>query len=198
MRDIISIHIGKAGIHLGNSCWELFCLEHGIHPDGHIMQDPSYKSEDLINTFFVERPSGRYIPRALFVDLEPSAINEVLTGEYRKIYHPNQFVSGKEDAAGIYARGHYTIGKEYIDLILDKIRKLSESCIGIQGFMIYSSVGGGTGSGLGSLLLERLSVEYSKKMKLGLNIYPSDDLSTSFTESYNTCLLYTSPSPRDS
>lgn len=34
MREIISIHIGQAGIQVGNSCWELYCLEHGIHPDG--------------------------------------------------------------------------------------------------------------------------------------------------------------------
>jgi hypothetical protein len=34
MREIISIHIGQAGIQVGNSCWELYCLEHGIQPDG--------------------------------------------------------------------------------------------------------------------------------------------------------------------
>lgn len=34
MREIISIHIGQAGIQVGNSCWELYCLEHGIKPDG--------------------------------------------------------------------------------------------------------------------------------------------------------------------
>jgi len=34
MREIISIHIGQAGIQVGNACWELYCLEHGIGPDG--------------------------------------------------------------------------------------------------------------------------------------------------------------------
>lgn len=34
MREIISLHIGQAGIQVGNSCWELYCLEHGIQPDG--------------------------------------------------------------------------------------------------------------------------------------------------------------------
>ena len=38
---------------------------------------------------------------------------------------------------------------------------------------MFSAVGGGTGSGLGSLLLERLSVDYGKKSKLGFTIYPS-------------------------
>ena len=34
MREVISIHVGQGGIQVGNACWELFCLEHGIQPDG--------------------------------------------------------------------------------------------------------------------------------------------------------------------
>lgn len=30
MRECISVHIGQAGIQVGNACWELYCLEHGI------------------------------------------------------------------------------------------------------------------------------------------------------------------------
>ena len=33
MREVISIHIGQAGVQTGNSCWELYCLEHGIQPE---------------------------------------------------------------------------------------------------------------------------------------------------------------------
>ena len=45
--------------------------------------------------------------------------------------------------------------------------------VGLQGFLVFNAVGGGTGSGLGSLLLERLSVDYGKKSKLGFTVYPS-------------------------
>lgn len=69
------------------------------------------------------------------------------------MFHPDYLISGKEDAANNFARGRYTIGKEIIDLALDKIRKLADNCTGLQGFMVTQSVGGGTGSGLGSLLL---------------------------------------------
>ena len=62
---------------------------------------------------------------------------------------------------------HYTIGKEIVDLVLDRLRKLADNCTGLQGFMCFNAVGGGTGSGLGSLLLERLSVDYGRKSKLG-------------------------------
>lgn len=104
-------------------------------------------------------------------------IDEVRTGAYRQLFHPSQLISGKEDAANNFARGHYTIGKDIIEHALDRIRKLTDNCIGLQGFFIYNSLGGGTGSGLGSLLMERLSVDYGKKTKLGLNIFPSPKIS---------------------
>jgi hypothetical protein len=51
-------------------------------------------------------------------------------------------ITGKEDAANNYARGHYTIGKEMIDLVLDRLRKLADQCTGLQGFLIFHSFGG--------------------------------------------------------
>ena len=50
--------------------------------------------------------------------------DEVRTGTYRQLFHPEQLITGKEDAANNYARGHYTVGKELIDIVLDRIRKL--------------------------------------------------------------------------
>ena len=107
-------------------------------------------------------------------------VDEVRTGTYRQLFHPEQLISGKEDAANNYARGHYTIGKEIVDLCLDRIRKLADNCTGLQGFLCFNAVGGGTGSGLGSLLLERLSVDYGKKSKLDFCIYPSPQVSPRF------------------
>ena len=60
-------------------------------------------------------------------------VDEVRTGTYRQLFHPEQLITGKEDAANNYARGHYTIGKEIVDLVLDRIRKL-------VGFVIYYSL----------------------------------------------------------
>ncbi|KAI9024929.1 Tubulin/FtsZ, GTPase domain-containing protein, partial [Phycomyces nitens] len=78
MREIISLHVGQAGVQIGNACWEL------------------------------------YVPRTVMVDLEPSVIDEVRTSSYRQLFHPEQLISGKEDAANNYARGHYTVGKEMV------------------------------------------------------------------------------------
>ena len=275
MREVISIHIGQAGIQVsraggpgrraralrplpvrsfpgvcllaltpprssrdaapapaqvGNACWELYCLEHGIQPNGQMPSDKTIGGgDDAFNTFFSETGAGKHVPRAVFVDLEPTVVDEIrederpasppkaarpLTqrcrprppapararapppsfpcssgvGTYRQLYHPEQLITGKEDAANNYARGHYTIGKEIVDLVLDRVRKLADNCTGLQGFLIFHAVGGGTGSGFGSLLLERLSVDYGKKSKLDFTVYPSPQVSTAVVEPYNSIL----------
>lgn len=185
MREIINLHIGQGGIQLGNACWELFCLEHGISPDG---QMPINTDNEAFGTFFSETGAGKYVPRSVYLDLEPTVIDEVRTGTYRQLFHPSQLISGKEDAANNFARGHYTVGKDIIELALDRIRKIADNCTALQGFFIYNSLGGGTGSGLGSLLMERLSADYGKISKLGLNIYPSPQISNACVEPYNSVL----------
>ena len=115
-----------------------------------------------------------------------------------------------------YARGHYTTGKEIVDTVLDRVRKLADNCTGLQGFLVFVSIvlrsfillfaaickvltiiylsfsqhatGGGTGSGLGSLLLERLSVDYGRKSKLAFAVSPSPQVSTAVVEPYNSVL----------
>ena len=89
-------------------------------------------SDDSFNTFFSETSSGKHVPRALFVDLEPSVIDEIRTGTYRQLFHPNFLITGKEDAANNYARGHYTIGKEQIDVCVEKIRQIADQCASLQ------------------------------------------------------------------
>ncbi|PRP82787.1 tubulin alpha-7 chain [Planoprotostelium fungivorum] len=185
MREIISIHIGQAGIQSGNACWELFCLEHGLNPDGTKNVEEN-KSTSL--TFFSETNAGKQVPRAIMVDLEPTVVDEVRTGAYRQLFHPEYLISGKEDAANNYARGHYTVGKELVDVTVEKIRRLTDSCTGLQGFLVFHSVGGGSGSGFGAALLERLSMDYGKKSKLDFCIYPSPEVSTAVVEPYNSVL----------
>jgi len=181
------MHIGQAGVQMGSSCWELYCLEHGIAADGKLIA-PDEKKDDSFTTFFNATGSGRHVPRAIFIDLEPSVVDTVRMGKYGKMFHPEQMISGKEDAANNYARGHYTIGKELIDNVLDRTRKLADQCSGLQGFLIFHSFGGGTGSGFTSLLMERLSLDYGKKAKLEFAVYPAPQISTAVVEPYNSIL----------
>jgi tubulin alpha len=187
MREVINLHIGQAGVQAGESNWELLLAEHNIANDG-TMKNPTVKDEG-ISTFFSQTDiAGKYVPRSVFVDLEPSTIDRVRNGQYKKLFHPSSLLSGKEDAANNYARGHYTVGKEMIEPTLECIRKQAENCDGLQGFLLYHSVGGGTGSGFASLLMERLSMDFGKKSKLDFCIYPSPQVSTSVVEPYNSVL----------
>merc|ERR1711869_189860 len=129
MREAILIHVGQAGLQVGNACWELFCLEHGIQPDGQMPSDKTIGGgDDSFNTFFSETGAGKHVPRTVYLDLEPTVIDEIRTGTYRQLFHPEQLISGKEDAANNFAHGHYTIGKEIVDLALDRLRKLADNC----------------------------------------------------------------------
>jgi tubulin alpha len=86
------------------------------------------------------------------------------------------------------ARGHYTIGKEQIDTVMDKVRRLADNCSGLQGFFVFHSFGGGTGSGFGALILDRLSTDYGKKSKLEFSVYPAPTMANSVVEPYNSVL----------
>ena len=140
----------------------------------------------LSNTFTVGQ--GKYVPRTIYCDLEPNVVDEVRTGAYRNLFHPEMMITGKEDASNNYARGHYTVGKELIEGVLDKIRRVADNCVGLQGFLVFHSFGGGTGSGFGALLMERLSVDYGKKSKLEFCVYPAPQTATSVVEPYNSIL----------
>uniref|UniRef100_A0A3B3ZP05 Tubulin/FtsZ 2-layer sandwich domain-containing protein n=1 Tax=Periophthalmus magnuspinnatus TaxID=409849 RepID=A0A3B3ZP05_9GOBI len=103
--ECISVHVGQAGVHIGNACWELYCQEHGIQPDGQMPGHHSLCSPDnfSFNTFFYETGAGKQVPRGVLVDLEPTVVDGVRSGAYRQLFHPDQLISGKEDAANNYA-----------------------------------------------------------------------------------------------
>ncbi|KAH7105392.1 tubulin alpha [Auriculariales sp. MPI-PUGE-AT-0066] len=189
MREVISVHVGQAGVQIGNACWELYTVEHGLGPDGRLDENSPSHHNSGFSTFFSESGSGKHVPRSLYVDLEPNVIDEVKTGTYRSLFILNLFSPArKTPPTTVYARGHYTIGKELIDPTMDRLRRLAENCSGLQGFFVFHSFGGGTGSGFGALLLERLAHEYGKKSKLEFCVYPAPKMSNSVVEPYNSIL----------
>ena len=69
--------MGQAGAQIGNACWELYCLEHGIRPDGKMGDGATNPKDDSFSTFFSETGAGKHVPRAVFIDLEPSVVGEI-------------------------------------------------------------------------------------------------------------------------
>jgi len=185
-REVISVAIGQAGIQVGNAIWKQYTTEHKINNDGTL--DKSASEDKYFTTFFEETGAGQFVPRQVTVDLEPTVVDDVRKGDFARLFHPEFLLNGKEDAANNFARGHYTVGKEILDQVNDRLRKLVDNSQNVQGFLVNHAVGGGTGSGLGALVLERIAVDYRKKSKLGFEIYPSKNLSTCVVEPYNAML----------
>ncbi|KAF7354415.1 Tubulin alpha chain [Mycena venus] len=125
-----------------------------------------------------------------YVDLEPGVIDDVKTGPYRSLFHPETMITASAplNLAFRCPWPIHTVGKELIDPVMDKMRRLSSNCSSLRGFFVFHSFGGGTGSGFGALLLERLSTEYGKKSKLEFCVYPVPQLSSSVVEPYNSVL----------
>jgi len=192
VREILTISVGQGGCQLGNAVWEQYCMEHDINSDGTrdmaALTDKKLADDVNFMTFFEETNAGQYVPRNLSVDLEPTVIDDIRRGKRQAMYHPEFLVNGKEDAANNFARGHYTVGKEQMDIVNDRVRKLVDNSENVQGFIVQHSVGGGTGSGMGMLILERLAVDFRKKSKIGFEIYPSPNISTCIVEPYNGLL----------
>jgi len=187
MREVISLHIGQAGIQIGNTSWELYCVEHGLMPDGTKKAEAGDINADA-GSFFSQMSNGNYVPRAIMADLEPTVIDEVRNGTFKSLYNPSNLISGKEDAANNFARGYCTVGAEIIEKIMEPIRKMADSCEKLQGFLLFHSFGGGTGSGLNALLVDSLANEYQKKSQLEVAVFPSPMLSTAVVEPYNAVL----------
>jgi len=185
VREVLTLCVGQCGIQMGSTIWEQYCAEHGVTTKG---SNPDTHDDGTFQCFFEETGAGQFVPRNLMVDLEPNVIDDVKNSDYSAIYHPEFLLAGKEDAANNFARGHYTVGKEMIDKVNDRLRKLVDNCDNVQGFVVNHSVGGGTGSGLGALILERIAVDYRKKSKLGFETYPSPTISTCVVEPYNALL----------
>lgn len=82
--------------------------------------------------YYNEASGGKYVPRAILVDLEPGTMDSVRSGLYGQLYRPDNFVFGQSGAGNNWAKGHYTEGAELVDSVLDVVRKEAEGCDCLQ------------------------------------------------------------------
>merc|ERR1711916_39180 len=115
-------------------------------------------------------------------------MDAVRAGPYGQIFRPDNFVFGQTGAGNNWAKGHYTEGAELIDSVLDVVRKEAESCDCLQGFQITHSLGGGTGSGMGTLLISKIREEYPDRIMMTFSVFPSPKVSDTVVEPYNATL----------
>jgi len=187
MREIVHIQAGQCGNQIGSKFWEVVCDEHGIQPTGNYSGTSDLQLE-RIRVYYNEATGGRYVPRAILVDLEPGTMDSVRAGPFGGIFRPDNFVFGQSGAGNNWAKGHYTEGAELIDSVLDVVRKEAEGCDCLQGFQVTHSLGGGTGSGMGTLLISKIREEYPDRMMMTFSVFPSPKVSDTVVEPYNCTL----------
>lgn len=140
MREILHIQGGQCGNQIGAKFWEVVCAEHGIDPTGKYHGDSDIQLE-RVNVYYNEAGGGRFVPRAVLMDLEPGVVDSVRTGPYGQIFRPDNFVFGQSGAGNNWAKGHYTEGAELIDSVLDVVRKEAENCDCLQGMYAETNPG---------------------------------------------------------
>lgn len=187
MREIVHVQAGQGGNQIGSKFWEYISDEHGIDPQGSFRGESDLQLERL-NVYFNEGQRGKFVPRAVLMDLEPAVLDSIRARPFGQLFRPDNLVFGRTSASNNWAKGQYTDGAELCDPIFDIIRKEAEGCDCLQGFQLAHCLGGGTGSGFGTLLLSRLQDEYADRIKLTFSVIPSPKVSETVVEPYNAIL----------
>merc|ERR1711967_141667 len=119
---------------------------------------------------------------------EPGTMDAVRAGPFGNLFRPDNFVFGQSGAGNNWAKGHYTEGAELVDNVLDVVRREAEGCDCLQGFQITHSLGGGTGAGMGTLLISKIREEFPDRMMATFSVMPSPKVSDTVVEPYNATL----------
>lgn len=187
MREIVHIQAGQCGNQIGTKFWEMIGSEHGLDMNG-IYRGNDAVQTDRIEVYYNQSSSGKYVPRAVLVDLEPGVMSAMREGVCGDLFRPDNIVFGQSGAGNNWAKGHYTEGAELVDSILDVVRKETEKSDALQGFQLTHSLGGGTGSGLGTLLVSKIKEDYPDRMLATFSVVPSPKVSDTVVEPYNATL----------
>ncbi|EMD31281.1 hypothetical protein CERSUDRAFT_119830 [Gelatoporia subvermispora B] len=190
-REIINVQAGQAGNQIGESFWKTLLAEHGLDEQG-MYQGSDPLQLERVGVLFneVDLPGSKikYVPRSVQIDLEAGVCNRIRSSSIGSLFRPDTFLTGTTGAGNNWAKGFYTEGAELVDSILEIVRKQAEACDALQGFQVLHSLGGGTGSGLGSLLLSKFREEFPDRILSTYSILPSPKVSETVVEPYNALL----------
>lgn len=168
--------------------WHVISHEHSVDYISGQFQGTSPLQLERINVFFNATASKRFYARAIVIDTEASTIQR-LKGS-TQLYRPENFVPGSESAGNNFARGYHTDGADILDQVLDNTRREVENVDSLQGFQLLHSIGGGTGSGLTSLIMEALVQQYPDNLLCNYVTIPSPNMSQNVVAPYNALLSF--------
>merc|ERR1712159_858528 len=186
-REIITLQVGQCGNQIGSEFWKQLCTEHGIGADGVL---GTVIEDDRKDVFFYQADDQHYVPRALMLDLEPRLVHSIQNSEQQRLYNrENIFLSPQGGGAGNNWASGYSQAEEFQEDILDMVDREAEGSDSLEAFLLCHSIAGGTGSGMGSFLLEALNDRYPKKLLQTYSVFPNQtETSDVVVQPYNSLL----------
>eukprot|EP00873_Tetraselmis_striata_P003164 jgi/Tetstr1/423428/TSEL_014109.t1 len=196
-RELITIQVGQCGNQVGCRFWDMALREHAAN-------NPKGVFDESLSSFF-RNVDTRYEPprdlpvgdgrgpiaslkaRAVIVDMEEGVVNEALNGPLGELFDQKQLLTDVSGSGNNWAHGHHVYGPQYRNTLLETVRRPVEQCDSLQSFLVLHSLGGGTGSGLGSYILEMLGDEFPDVYRFTTSIFPSEDDDV-ITSPYNALL----------
>lgn len=187
-REIITLQVGQCGNQIGMEFWKQLCQEHGINHEG-LLEEYATSGDDRKDVFFYQADDEHYIPRALLIDLEPRVIHSIQTSHYASLYNPeNIFISKEGGGAGNNWASGYNQAEKVQEEIMDMIEREADGSDSLEGFVLLHSIAGGTGSGMGSYLLEKLNERFPKKLIQTYSVFPNQQQTDVVVQPYNSLL----------
>jgi len=188
VREIIHLQVGQCGNQIGNAFWESITKEHQMKFNGEVECEEDDVCLQKATVYFREKSKLKFVPRGLLIDLEPGTSDVVKKSAMGSFFAPDNYIFGHSGAGNNWAKGHYTEGAELVDNVIDAVRKEADACDCVQGFQICHSLGGGTGSGMGTLVLLKIRDAYPDRITTNYSVFPSPKVSDTVVEPYNAVL----------
>ena len=181
-----NIQVGQCGNQIGCRFWELALQEHATHTKGRAIYEESmstfFRNTDGRTSAGFERDLSigdtlkRVRARAVLVDMEEGVVNRVMRSSLGSLFKgETQSITAPSGAGNNWAFGHMVCGPEYEEEIMERVRRQAEVCDSLQSFFVLHSLGGGTGSGLGTYLLRKLRDTMPKVCRFCVSVFPSKD-----------------------
>jgi tubulin gamma len=187
-REIITLQCGQCGNQIGMEFWKQLCLEHGISKEG-TLEEFATAGGDRKDVFFYQADDAQYIPRALLFDLEPRVLNHVQQTLPRLFNQENIYQHPSGGGAGNNWGMGYSMAEHVQEELMEMIDREADGSESLEGFLVCHSIAGGTGSGMGSFLLERLNDHFPKKLIQTYSVFPNQaDSSDVVVQPYNSLL----------
>lgn len=190
-RELVTVQVGQCGNQLGTRFWELALREHCHY-------NTKGRYDEALSSFFRNVDTRQDPPeelrvkdgtgpirtlraRAVLVDMEEGVINETLRGPLGDNFDSRMHLTDISGSGNNWAHGYHVYGPQYCQDLMDRVRATVEDCDSVQGFFLLHSIGGGTGSGFGTFLLEQLADHYPEVYRFATSVFPSenDDVVTS-------------------